>query len=1134
MMKASAATRLIEYTTVTDSAPIVGFWPFSEEQQTYVLVVNDKGSYGYYYQDETTESGYNYAPLDLAGELVNISGGFNLSGNFSAICQTQQGQKVSNYKVTQFKDEEPKLIVELIGLYDGRAAGSVQSQLSNSNLVGHLVQQNDTFKMTWRNYAGERPIPSSRQFTLADFDGTNILPPIIVGTGDDSIPVNGYLFGDHSQYDNNSREWRLPYQRYDGGYAKGYLTLPKDLGALQIKDIKVAEALGYTKVVMHAVQNLMDYFICYDVFESNLVNGQVVATPFPITDGFAIQSEQIDGEIFFSLFVGYVRGSIFHTYLTELTNGQWLPVTDDVFKWGATQNNLNKMGIVYQDMQGDYHLLTRDSINEQAANGGWFEENLGFFNKNPLIRSLEHEVLLDLYDDVSTRGVSQVVTVKGSPQNRIIYQNHHYYLNNDNGLQLETNADGRLSFMVSAESLVNSPVILLYDDEQGVEQQKVIDSSERYRTQFGQLNVQKLKNAVDSDGNKIIDAQITEQELVYAVSAIKTVANTNFSAPSLANGHAGMRLYHDQYGKIVKENMTHEQVRELLKDSQPVTSLWSSVSDFFWSAGQGFIKVVSTTMAKVSDGISVTVNYVLEKTGISHVINFIAKKCPQLVQTIETVFNMVKVSFKKLADRLADLIGWDGIKRSKKALDFITNSQVLEDTLDTANDLIKKSIQETLAVVDQKIKAFKESLVSQENIAQRVRDSKVQAGLQISDNYLLNTTVDYLKKHPTLENKVIVTDQIAGDIDDLMTVLEQNSDEFMATDAFKKVKDDIADNLSQLQDTKQGEIAVLTFGELLDILQRIIKIAMNMMTTVVDAVFKLAQTVLSLVKSMAQQNIEIPIVSKVFEKIFDMPLSMQNLSNLLLAVSWNMSFKVTQGRVPFLNDAEELAFEDTFTQRQLGTDEGVATSTFDNLLICLGLICQLLYYIFQTILDLADSTKSLISVKAQTKASIIQAVFNIIWLIVSFPVFFADSKLRRVSVWGWLAWGACVFSFIVDCVCLRVTKDQNEKKVSKVNAIFNTISGIGYLVGTIGTLCSMLLVADNDPLIIALIVNEFILSIGSTLRFLILFKKTPVLFAVSIILDGAQALSAIVMLLIMDNGAVWHTRQTTHTNTRLA
>lgn len=76
MMKASAATRLIEYTTVTDSAPIVGIWPFSEEQQTYVLVVNDKGAYGYYYQDETTESGYNYAPLDLAGELVNISGGF--------------------------------------------------------------------------------------------------------------------------------------------------------------------------------------------------------------------------------------------------------------------------------------------------------------------------------------------------------------------------------------------------------------------------------------------------------------------------------------------------------------------------------------------------------------------------------------------------------------------------------------------------------------------------------------------------------------------------------------------------------------------------------------------------------------------------------------------------------------------------------------------------------------------------------------------------------------------------------------------------------------------------------------------------------------------------------------------------
>mgnify|MGYP003365154635 CR=1 FL=1 len=45
MMKASAATRLIEYTTVTDSAPIVGIWPFSEEQQTYVLVVNDKGAY---------------------------------------------------------------------------------------------------------------------------------------------------------------------------------------------------------------------------------------------------------------------------------------------------------------------------------------------------------------------------------------------------------------------------------------------------------------------------------------------------------------------------------------------------------------------------------------------------------------------------------------------------------------------------------------------------------------------------------------------------------------------------------------------------------------------------------------------------------------------------------------------------------------------------------------------------------------------------------------------------------------------------------------------------------------------------------------------------------------------------------
>ncbi|MFT8600136.1 MAG: hypothetical protein ABF709_08080 [Leuconostoc pseudomesenteroides] len=103
--------------------------------------------------------------------------------------------------------------------------------------------------------------------------------------------------------------------------------------------------------------------------------------------------------------------------------------------------------------------------------------------------------------------------------------------------------------------------------------------------------------------------------------------------------------------------------------------------------------------------------------------------------------------------------------------------------------------------------------------------------------------------------------------------------------------------------------------------------------------------------------------------------------------------------------------------------------------------------------------------------------------------------------------------------------------MSKVNAIFNTISGIGYLVGTIGTLCSMLLVADSDPLSNALMVNEFILSIGSTLRFLILFKETPVLFAVSIILDGAQAAVAVAMMLIM---GLFGIPAQSHTNTRLA
>lgn len=373
-----------------------------------------------------------------------------------------------------------------------------------------------------------------------------------------------------------------------------------------------------------------------------------------------------------------------------------------------------------------------------------------------------------------------------------------------------------------------------------------------------------------------------------------------------------------------------------------------------------------------------------------------------------------------------------------------------------------------------------------------------------------------------------MTDQIASDIDDLMTVLDENSDEFMATDAFKTVKDDMAGNLSQLRDTKQGEIAALTFGKLLDILQRIIKIAMNVMTTVVDAIFKLAQTVLSLVKSMAQQDIQIPIVSQVFEKIFDMPLSMQNLSNLLLAVSWNMSFKAVQGRVPFLNDAEELAFENTFMQRQSGTDKGVVAFAFDKLLIWLGLICQFVYYIFQMALDLFDATKSLISVKAETKASIIQAVINIIWLIVSFPVFFADSKLRRASGWAWLAWGACLISFLVDCVCLCVTKKSNEKVVSKVNAILSTICGIGYLAGTI---CSMLLDADYDPLNFALTINEFMLSIGSALRFLILFKEPPILFAVAIILDAAQASVAISMMLIM---GLFGLPVQPHTNTRLA
>lgn len=331
--------------------------------------------------------------------------------------------------------------------------------------------------------------------------------------------------------------------------------------------------------------------------------------------------------------------------------------------------------------------------------------------------------------------------------------------------------------------------------------------------------------------------------------------------------------------------------------------VWDDMVDYaedvFYAIRNGVIKVVNVVYDAAQSAVTATVRFVDD--AVDRVIKFVVSTYHDIANALHTAFQWIKAGVDKLLDWLKSLFDWESIMYTQQVFAYYMEQAIpwLRQQVKEGEVLVNNFFQNLEGDVTQWFEWLKQYLGTQ-----TVNDtgSGASTGTQIDFkgmkflagifhfgtgvNWLLEKVESYLFGSSAASlNPVAVVQQAAQTFWNVSQPAWQ--DLYNAIESFK--------NFVQNSVSHPGDFKQLVASDLVNAVEEVILAALQFADAVVEAFLALVAAALEYVDELLTYNIDIPLVTKLYEKYVGQPLTALNLFTMLLAVPVTVGYKLASG-----------------------------------------------------------------------------------------------------------------------------------------------------------------------------------------------------------------------------------------------
>eukprot|EP00027_Filamoeba_sp_ATCC50430_P011869 CAMPEP_0168564254 /NCGR_PEP_ID=MMETSP0413-20121227/13142_1 /TAXON_ID=136452 /ORGANISM="Filamoeba nolandi, Strain NC-AS-23-1" /LENGTH=1223 /DNA_ID=CAMNT_0008595903 /DNA_START=52 /DNA_END=3723 /DNA_ORIENTATION=+ len=350
--------------------------------------------------------------------------------------------------------------------------------------------------------------------------------------------------------------------------------------------------------------------------------------------------------------------------------------------------------------------------------------------------------------------------------------------------------------------------------------------------------------------------------------------------------------------------------------------LLGGIFDWDWGDVWGMIEdgvgTLVDVVVSVGENISAVVNVIIDtvEQAFQTVIEFVQ----QAFDVVEAVFEKVKIFFEEIWQWLCFLFDWSDIENTQTVIKYYINQSV-----DYIHDIV---VNDGTLVTQQVFSTIKDKTNS-------LFDSAITAvtGVNVNSGGQGSNPLGFAANAGNLQDSALPDLPSAADwfLNKVLNFFSDDSwnipdhglgsllQSFLDTAQNCGAIDQVKNALSALQDFFTGQWT--TEASVWDAaLVTILTVAKSLVLAVLDAIEALVTIFLqligggiNLVKNILNADIDIPVVSWIFKKIFGFEMSMLDVFSLIIALPATIAYKISNGRAPFTDQQVKTITSGRFT-----------------------------------------------------------------------------------------------------------------------------------------------------------------------------------------------------------------------------
>ncbi len=357
-------------------------------------------------------------------------------------------------------------------------------------------------------------------------------------------------------------------------------------------------------------------------------------------------------------------------------------------------------------------------------------------------------------------------------------------------------------------------------------------------------------------------------------------------------------------------------------------SIKNGVSSVLGTLRDFIVNTIIDPITGLVDKIKVVFRFIVD--GIEKIFDTVIELFQQAFDIIEGIWNTIKVFFEDLYRWLAFLFAWGDIRRTADAVEHSFNTTL--DFIVTAVRSVRDQVDKGMTEFEKEVKKWMDDFIAKlggESV-QRYLDDNNRPNAAVDEgtghNPLFNAFQDNYKNANTGDVAKTTASLADGPLDALVAELVKLADNFQFGSG-KQAFDEGILLFSKIGEDPDNVLNLLMAG-ILKTMEALVLWGIAAARGVVLSILDLMADLVDAVKSMLNEEWEIPFVSQLYKLITGDTLSFRpmRIFAYIAAIPATLIYKIIDGSAPYPDEASVDAFKKNYTVAWLMEVSGLKTA----------------------------------------------------------------------------------------------------------------------------------------------------------------------------------------------------------------